>query len=303
MAITRLSTAQQFAFLSERVPQLEVTLNELREQVASGKRLTSAIQDPFAAASVLRFNADLSSLAQHDTTSQFGTTVLGVEDKVLTDAKSLIVRAEEIATQMSSSTNSADERLAAAEEVHGLLEAMTALGNTEFEGRRIFAGLALESAPPFADPNTPGYTAATAFDPAATYEFEVKVGNTPSERVRISTRGDTVFTDALVSLEALEGELRSATPDVPGTLDALKQARDTLAAEQSSAGVRMSGLITRTDQVHGLTLKVQEARSRTQDADLTVVIAQLTQAQTALQALLGLGSQLAQLSLTNLLRL
>jgi len=40
-----------------------------------------------------------------------------------------------------------------------------------------------------------------------------------------------------------------------------------------------------------------------QDADLATVITQLTQAQTALQATLAAGAQLAQTSLVNLLKI
>ena len=52
----------------------------------------------------------------------------------------------------------------------------------------------------------------------------------------------------------------------------------------------------------GLTVDQQKALSEAQDADLVDVIARLTQTQTALQAALAAGAQIARTSLVNLLQ-
>ena len=122
-----------------------------------------------------------------------------------------------------------------------------------------------------------------------------------STKVRLSTRGDAVFGDALASLESLEGALASGG-DVQGTLAGLAQGQATLASERASVGARESMLNDRQQQVSTLTVRNQDTLSHVQDADLATVVTKLTQAQTALQATLAAAAQLAQTSLVNLLK-
>ncbi|TMA56895.1 MAG: hypothetical protein E6J75_08790 [Deltaproteobacteria bacterium] len=224
-------------------------------------------------------------------------------DKALGEGEQILVRAEEIATQQASSLLSPGERAAAREEVHGLLEGLTALGNTELGGRRIFGGLALDGAAPFA--SVPEDV--SAYDPTKAYtgsaqEFSVKVGGTSSERVRITTRGDTVFQRSLQALKDLWTAL-DTNGDTAGTLAGLGSARDDLSTERASVGARQAELVSRTSQVKSLTVDQQKVISDAQDADLVAVIARLTQTQTALQATLTAGAEIARTSLVDLLRL
>jgi flagellar hook-associated protein 3 FlgL len=299
MALSRISDSQSFAFFVDRANKLQVDVRRLQEQIASGRRIVDVEDDPLGAGQASRLDSSLASLTQYDQTSQFGSGVLGTEDKALADAEQLMVRAEEIATQQSGNLVSPQERAAAAEEVHGLRQALTAIGNTEFSGRRVFGGLALDAPAPFADPDTPGYTAATAYT-GSTQDFSVKVGSGSGERIRITTRGDTVFQGSLQALEDLETAL-ATNGNVAGTAPALAAARGSVDQERASVGARQSALLGRSTQVTGVKLQEQEQRANVVDADLVKVITDLTQTQTALQALFTAQSQLTQTSLVNLL--
>ena len=303
MGIARIADAQQYSFIIGRSGELQLELARLREQIASGVKLTRPQDDPAGAARVVRFDASLAALAQHREASGFGTDVLSAEDAALKDAHDVLVRAEEIATQQASGTLSADERAAAAEEVRGLLDALTQVGNTELSGRRVFAGLALDAAAPFADPPDDLNT----YNPAAAYtgsqqEFEVKTGSTATERVRITTRGDTIFQPGLQALHDLWRTL-DTNGDVPATLAGLKAARETVSAERASVGARQAQLVGRADVVTGLEVTDEAARARVRDADLVATVASLAQAENALQALLAASGRFAQTSLVQLLQI
>ena len=303
MTISRLSDAQSFSLLAQRTGQLQVSLQTLEQEVASGKRLFTPDDDPLAAAATTRARSALAALGQYGSASGFGTEVLGAEDDALGQGEQILVRAEEIATQQASSLLSPGERAAAREEVHGLLEALTTLGNTELGGRRIFAGLALDtSGAPFkaVPDDVSTYDPTTAYS-GSTQAFSVKVGGASSERVRITTRGDAVFTSSLQALKDLWTAL-DTNGDPGGTLTELAAARDDLATERASVGARQAELISRTAQVKGLTVDQQKALSEAQDADLVDVIARLTQTQTALQAALAAGAEITRTSLVNLLQ-
>ena len=304
MTISRVSDAQSFALLVSRTGQLQASLQTLEQQIASGKRIFSPDDDPLAAAASTRAQSALAALAQYGSGSRFGTDVLGAQDKALDEGEQILVRAEEIATQQASSLLSPGERAAAREEVHGLLEALTAIGNTELGGRRVFAGLAADStAAPFAavPEDVSAYDPATAYS-GSTQEFFVKVGGSADDRVRITTRGDTVFGGALAALKDLWTALETSG-GAGGTLAELGTARDALATERASVGARQSELIARTSQVKSLTVEQQKALSEAQDSDLVAVIARLTETQTALQAALTAGAEIARTSLVDLLKL
>jgi flagellar hook-associated protein 3 FlgL len=300
MAITRVPDAQIYDLLQRRSGRLQVTLESLQEQIATGRKLLEPQQNPLDSAQVVRHESDLAALSQYRESSRFGSDILGAQDEALQDAKNIIVRAEEIATQQASDLN-ATERQAAIEEVHALLEALTTDGNAELGGRRLFGGMVLNGAPPFADPNGAGYTAATAYS-GTVQEFYAKIGSSSSERVRLSTRGDQVFGSALVALEALETALRT-NGNVAGTLAGLATGRDALIAERASVGARQAQLQERTSQVSGTTIRVQSSLAHIRDADAIAVVSQLTQTQQALQAVLAAGARVAQTSLVDLLRI
>lgn len=299
MPIGRVSDAQTFALLSERSGSLQVTIRDLQEQIASGRRLHRPDQDPVGATRVVRGQSVLAALAQQRDTSRFGSEVLGAQDDLLGEAYTVMTRAEVIATQFSSSLPGPGERASAREEVHGLLQQLTVLANSELAGRRLFGGLAEDAPAPFADPDNAGYSAATAFT-GSTAEPEVKIGPSTTDRVRLTTRGDQVFGDALAGLEALETALATGG-DVTATLPGLAQGRETIGAERASVGVRESQLIARDTQVQAQSVAEQGTLARLRDADLVAVISQLTQAQTALQALLAAGARIAQTSLADLI--
>jgi len=302
MTISRVSDAQSFALLADRTGQLQASLQTLEQQVSSGKRIFTPDDDPLAAAAATRAQSALAALTQYGSASGFGTGVLGTEDKALDEAQQIMVRAEEIATQQASSLLSPGERASAREEVHGLLEGLTALGNTELGGRRVFAGLAADTNTPFAAvPDD-----VSTYDPSSAYkgsaqEFSVKVGSGSAERVRITTRGDKVFQSSLQALKDLWTAL-DTNGDTSGTLSELSAGRDDLATERASVGARQAELIDRSSQVKSLTLDQQKALSDAQDADLVSVISRLTQTQTALQAALTAGAEIARTSLVDLLR-
>jgi flagellar hook-associated protein 3 FlgL len=299
MPVSRVGDAQVFDFLISRGNRLRADLQTVQEQIASGKRLTRPEQDPVAAGQVVRLQQRLGELAELGESTRFGTAVLGAEDDTLGEATSILTRAREIATQQATDLLGPAERAAAREEVRGLIDAMTALGNTEFAGRRVFGGLAQDAPPPFADPQTPGWTAATAYV-GSQQEFSLKVGSSSGERVRLTTRGDNVFGGALAALEALDTALGTNAPVAP-TLTNLESASETISAERASVAARQADLLGRQKQMEVSTLGEENLLSSLRDADLATSITQLTQLQTALQALLAAGAEISRTSLVNLL--
>ncbi len=293
MTVSRVGDASTFTLLTARAGRLQVTLRTLQDQIATGHRVLAPDDDPLAAGGIVRANANLAALAQYEESARFGADVLGAQDDVLAEANAVLVCSEELATQQANVTIGDAERAAAAEEAHGLLQALIALGNAEFAGRRLFGGLALDADAPFD---------ATGTWQGSPVAAEVRIGPGAADRVRVTTRGDTIFADAIAGLQALEDALRN-DGDVAATLDQLAAGRTAVATERASVGARQAQLLGRVTQVEGLAGQAEAVRARLRDADLVAVLSELTQVQTALQAVLAAGATLARTTLTNLLPL
>ena len=300
MAVTRISDAQNFDLINARVGALQVHLARLRDRVSTGRRFDTPDEDPLGASTVVRLRSSLASLEQYNQSAKFGDDVLTAQFGALREAKSILDRADEIATQQNTTFRTPEDRAAAAEEVHGLLQALTAIGNSSFAGRRLFSWLAQDSSAPFADPDSTGYNPATAFA-GATNDFSVKIGPSASERVRVTTHGDGIFTAGLQGLHDLETALRT-NGSIGGTFAQLKLGQNGVATEAASVGSRQGVLRGRLSQVRSLTGQEQIALARTTDADLIQTLSELSQVQTSLQALLGASSQIAQQNLSSLIR-
>src|SRR5262249_56361967 len=86
MPITRVSDAQRFDFLTDHANDLAVSISELNQQIATGKRLTSPEQDPLGSAQVVRAQSSLAALGQYDESTRFGQDVLGAQHDALGQA-------------------------------------------------------------------------------------------------------------------------------------------------------------------------------------------------------------------------
>ena len=302
MAIFRVSDALQYSVLNQRLNSLQVQIKGLNDQITTGQRLQTPDQDPVGAAEVVRLNGDLSALGGFDSATQFGHDVLAKQDDDLGQVNDILTRAQEIATEFSSDLSTQDQRDVAASDVHGLLKAVTQLANDTIFGRRLFAALQPDSgAAPFADPDSTGY------DPTAAYTgpadpFSIRIASGTGDTVQLTTPGDQVFGSTLVALSDLEDRLRTGAP-VNTSITGLEAARNDVEAARASVGVREKTLIDRGDRISAQVVQTKATRSQIADTDMTQAIAQLSQLQLALQAALAAGAQIAQTSLTTLLKL
>jgi len=297
--IGRVSDATRLRLLVDSHDRLQARLFTLQSQLATGRRIVAASDDPAGSAAVLRSSGTLAALAQFEDSAQFGIEVLGAEDGALDEAGQLLVRAEELAAEFASGTHSAADRAAAAEEAHGLLQALTTIGNRGLAGRRLFGGLAQDGASPFVDPDAPGYSAAGAYT-GSTYEFQLRID--AEDTVRLTTRGSTVFGGALVALSGLETALRT-NGNVAATEAGLAAGRATITLERADVGTRQAALLARRDGIERTQADETARRSRIEDADVVAVVTELAQVQQALQVLLAAYGRNADDGLASLLRI
>ena len=137
----RVSDSANFANTIFYLQQAHGRLADTQQQIASGKRIQSASDDPIGFGKVLDYRTTVATLVQRQSGATLASSQLNQADSALQSAsQSVLARAQELAVAMSNSTNGPSERKAAADELKGLIGQMLNLANSKLGDRSLFSG-------------------------------------------------------------------------------------------------------------------------------------------------------------------
>jgi flagellar hook-associated protein 3 FlgL len=122
-------------------------LFRLSSQISSGKRIDKPSEDPLGLAKVLVNRSELSAYNEYKKTITFANGWLARADSITDDVDDLLGRATELATKMSSTTQTQTTRLGAAEEIKQIIEQVTGLANSKYGNKYLFAGTNTQTLP------------------------------------------------------------------------------------------------------------------------------------------------------------
>jgi flagellar hook-associated protein 3 FlgL len=166
-------------------------LKDIEEKVSSGKNFNRPSDDPVAMVSSLNFQTALSRVGQYQQNVATGNLWLSSSETAISQASDLANKAQQIASQMSTGSQTDAARAQAAEEVGQLIDQAISLGNTQVAGKYIFAGYRTGTAP-FAKTTVGGVE--TVIYNGDTNDFQIQVGT--NEQLAVGKNGQTVFVDA-----------------------------------------------------------------------------------------------------------
>ena len=133
--------------LATSLDQVQANTQQLTSQLTSGVRVNSLSDDPLAAGqNVLLLN----QIQQDDSFTQSSTLVTGklqVADSALGSVVSQLTQAISLATSANNGTNNPSDVKSIANQISGILNEVTTLANTSYQGQYIFAGGQTSSAP------------------------------------------------------------------------------------------------------------------------------------------------------------
>jgi flagellar hook-associated protein 3 FlgL len=136
----RVTERQHVDALITAIGNLRSGLSTKSEQISSGKRVNRPSDDPLAAERISQFRNILRTTERRLQTVKEGVGRLDLSDSVLEQAGNTFQRAKELAVQMRNDTNTAVERRNTAQEVQQLILGLAGIGNTQLNGRFVFAG-------------------------------------------------------------------------------------------------------------------------------------------------------------------
>jgi len=276
-------------------------LAERQRDLASGRRIHTASDDPGGAAAAVRGRAEIGNLDRYARASDSLESRLSVVDSVLSDLVSHITAAKTSAAGASNSGLSAVQREAAATTLESIRDALFSSFSTRVAGTYVFSGIA-STQPPYV--KNPDGTVAAYQGNAGTASIDID----RAVSVQATFSADAILrgSDAanlFSELDNLAAAIRAG--DVTGIdagRDALDRAFERAVATQAQVGISLRSIDTGRVQIDARRRASTQEVSRHEDANLAKTVTDLAAADTAYQAAIGALGRTSQLSLLDYLR-
>jgi len=258
------------------------------DEIATGKKIQAASDDPVGFTTSLRINNSLTEIERYQQNSEAGISWMNTSDAALSELSSVLNRLEEIGVAASNGTLAQSSCDAYAEEVAELKEHVLQIANTKFGDRYIFSGQ---------------MTNQPAYDENYTYQgdnsaLKMEIGEDSS--IEYSHTGAEIFGDFFQVMSDLETSIRNMDFDqVSEYLTDIQSEVDNVLNIRSSYGAKVSRLEKNNERLDNLEIQFQEILSDVEDTDITEAATQLSMQETIYQAALSVGAKIMQTSLIN----
>lgn len=285
--------------LATSLDQSQATEQQLTSELSSGVRVNSLSQDPVAAGeNVLLLN----QMQQDDSFTQSSSLVTGklqVTDTALGSVVSQLTQAISLATSANNGTMNSSDVKAISSQIAGILDEMTTLANTSYQGQYIFAGGQTSTAP---------FTTSSATSPGVTTyngDQDVSYLEMPNgQKIQLNVPGSQIFSgggsnNVFAALNNLiadyssgsvnAGQAVSDTQDLSTALNYVSQQRVTI----DNSITRLSAA---SDAVTNEETQLTAAQTNLMQADVAQVSTRLSLAETQQTALEDVIAQLGSAS-------
>ena len=209
----RITNTTLFNTTLANIQQYNARLLQTYEEAASGRRLHRPSDDPTGTRRVLDLRGRLSVLEQFKGQRVVTTSLLEGTDTALQSVETLLLSAKGLALRGANDTLGPEQRAILANEVGGLLHQAIALGNSDVNGRYLFAGQANDQ-PPFSEQVTVASTVRTATPSGTLTPLGVDDLTINGVSIRATQAADDPLStvDAAASARAVAAAINAATP-------------------------------------------------------------------------------------------
>ncbi|KHO61015.1 flagellar hook protein FlgL [Thermoanaerobacter sp. YS13] len=286
-------------FLNDYNNNLE-RLQKNQNMLSTGKRISRPSDDPVAVATSLRIRTDMTRNDAYTKNADDAKSWLDITDTALNQLGSLLQRTRELAVQGANGTLTQEDMQKIANEIEQLKAQMIQVGNTQYNGRYIFAGFKTTTQP-FSETNN-SYSGDKGL-----IEFEVGAGG---NKIAVNVTGDKVFnvdltgtSQLLTMMDNLKKALDSGDHQAVSNLivDVDKQMENVLAV-RAEVGAKSNRIDLIKNRLQDDNYNFTSLLSKNEDADLAQVITNLKMDENVYRASLAAGARIMQPSLIDFLR-
>jgi flagellar hook-associated protein 3 FlgL len=278
------------------IEQAQQASQTATQEMATGRSVNNLSDNPAAAASLVGNDALTSENDQYLTNLGDLQSKFQAADSALNTAVQLMTTAISLGTEGATGTLSASDRQVIAQQVQGLQQQMLALANTSYQGTYIFSGTDVTTQAFASDSGSP---AGVQYNGNAGVT-SVDIGDGQSMQTNLS--GDQIFTNAngnvFQALNDLVNSLNSGT-GIDAANTEVSKAFSQLTTQRVFYGNALNQVQNSQNYLNQEQVNLSAQQNQLVGADMTKVIADESQSQTAEQAALSATAQI--LSLPTLL--
>ncbi|MEQ2128565.1 flagellar hook-associated protein FlgL [Caldanaerobacter subterraneus KAk] len=285
-------------FLTDYYNNLE-RLQKGQNMLSSGKKFTRPSDDPVAVATSLRIKTDMARNDAYTKNADDAKSWLEITDSALSQLGDLLQRTRELAVEGANGTLTQSDMEKIAQEIMQLKAQMVQVGNTQYNGRYIFAGFKTDTAPFSETANS--YSGGDNF-----IEFEVGPGgnkmavNVPGSRLFDVVGGTSRLLQMMDDLKsALENGDHQAVSSMIADID--KQLENVLSV-RAEVGAKSNRIDLIQNRLQNDNYNFTALLSKNEDADMAEVITNLKMDENVYRASLAAGARIIQPSLIDFLR-
>jgi len=300
----QISTNSYFRQSTDNFQELKTQAAKLQEQIATGKKITAASDDPVAFSDLALLKARDVRLAQYKRNIDVARQTLTLEDSSLQQASNLLTRVKELAIAGSNDSLSPGDRQLVAIEVKGLEDSLLQIANTQdANGLPVFGGFS--SGRPF-ERQVDGSILYTRGDANKTQQQVgddafVTVGFSGHEVFNRVPMGSGASKSVFEIVKAIGDALADGkSPITPN--DDIAKALDHIISQQAEVGSRLSLLDNAEQKLEDNQTATTAQISALQDTVIEKAVTELQKKLTTLDAAQTSFVKIAQLSLFNYLR-
>ena len=203
----KISTAHVYKIGVQSITSQQEALSKTQAQLSSGKRINLPSDDPTGMARLLDIKSGIDQLDQFSRNSDFANSALALEESVLSQVNTSLLRVRELILQANNATNTTSDRTSIAEEINQRLQEITSLANSrDAAGNYLFAGNRTDLVPFNLANGSVSYTGDQG-------ERSLQIG--ANTKIRINDSGDAAFLrirngDGLLAVQADSANTGSA---------------------------------------------------------------------------------------------
>lgn len=292
---------------------------DLNLEYSSQKKINTLSDDPMSVTALFSAKNDLSKIADYTKNIDLNTSELNVSESNLKSVYDDLTRVFDLATQGANELNGANETSIIADEVEESLKHIVNIANTNYNGKYIFSGANVNTAPYVISGNDYRYQGTTD---AQGYKVNVQLNDNTS--ITLNENGNNIFGEYYATTVTIAGiptvttvsyglignirdlitGLRATPPDhalIRSKLDDFKEDQANITYYRTKAGTNLAVLEKIKDQLGEQKINSENLRSNIEDANLIEVASKLQYQEYALQASLQSASKVVQNSLLNFL--
>lgn len=164
-------------------------MSRYQDQLATGKQVIRASDDPVATSSILKFKSDIAALNQYEKNTGDSLAWLEVTESSVSDVGEVLQRMRELAVQAANGTNTVDDTKKIGAEIDQLKKHLVTDGNASFAGRYCFTGYQTDT-PLFNEDGTYRIDITqTDMDNKAKLQYQVSI----AQEMDVTTNGLDIF--------------------------------------------------------------------------------------------------------------